>query len=111
MFIGLFSDFAQLQVTEKIKQKPIGKAAYETVVKICNKLNIELTNHSSTIKMDDNILELLQKYNFLDDLGIHTVNAVLNAEYERCKEGPSFVKQENNPEKLSKIENVLNSRE
>ena len=77
-----------------ILKNGIGGTAYDTVVKICNELNIELVNHASAVKMDDNILALIQKYNFLDDVGIHTVNAVLDAEHTRCQSGPRFVKSE-----------------
>ena len=73
-----------------ILKNGIGGTAYDTVVKICNELNIELVNHSSAVKMDDNTLALVQKYNFLDDVGIYTVNAVLDAEHARCTNGPRF---------------------
>ena len=77
-----------------ILKNGIGGTAYETVVKICSELNIELVNHASAVKMDENTLSVIQKYNFLDDIGIYTINAVLDAEYERCQNGPRFVKSE-----------------
>lgn len=74
-----------------ILKNGIGGTAYETVVKICSELGIVLVNYESAVKIDGDILAIIQKYNFLDELGAHTVNAVLNAEYERCKSGPVFV--------------------
>ena len=85
----------------------IGGTAYETVVKICEELGIGLINYNTAIKIDSDVLNMIQKYNFLDEVGAHTVNAVLNAEYERCIDGPIFVKQEINSQKV----NDLNSTE
>ena len=85
----------------------IGGTAYETVVKICEELGIGLINYNTVIKIDSDVLNVIQKYHFLDEVGAHTVNAVLNAEYERCIDGPIFVKQEINSQKV----NDLNSTE
>lgn len=76
-----------------ILKNGIGGTAYETVVRICSELGIELINYTSAIKIDEEVLNIIQKYNFLDELGTHTVSAVLNAEYDRCKSGPAFVKR------------------
>ena len=35
--------------------------------------------------INDNVVTLLKKYNALDKLAEHTVQTVLNVEYERCK--------------------------
>jgi len=77
-----------------ILKNGIGGTAYDTVVRICNELKIELANQTSPVMINDDTLAMIQKYNFLDELGTHTVNAVLSAEYERCKSGPAFVKCE-----------------
>lgn len=83
-----------------ILKNGIGGTAYDTVVKICSELGIEVINYNSAVKIDNEVLGLIQKYNFLDELGSHTVNAVLNAEYERCKSGPAFMKITTIAEKL-----------
>ena len=38
------------------------------------------------IKSTKEEIELLDKYNYLDDKGKHTINTVLNIEYNRCKD-------------------------
>lgn len=90
-----------------ILKNGIGGTAYETVVKICSELGIGLVNYNTAIKIDGEVLEMVKKYNFLDELGTHTINAVLNAEYERCKTGPAFIKRENNSPNPSESENNL----
>lgn len=94
-----------------ILKNGIGGTAYETVVKICEELGIGLINYNTAIKIDSDVLNMIQKYNFLDEVGAHTVTAVLNAEYERCIDGPIFVKQEINSDKLSKTKNELDSKD
>lgn len=59
--------------------------AYNTVVRICSELGIELVNYDSAVKIDGDVLELVKKYNFLDEIGTHTVKAIINAEYDRCR--------------------------
>lgn len=62
----------------------IGGTSYDTVVKICEALNIKLVNYENPIKIDDDTLIFLKKYNALDDYGIHTIQTVLEMEYSRC---------------------------
>ena len=94
-----------------ILRNGIGGTAYETIVKICSELGIGLINYNTAIKIDSAVLNMIQKYNFLDEVGAYTVNAVLDAEYERCKDGPIFAKQEINPVKLLKKENALSDKD
>ena len=94
-----------------ILRNGIGGTAYETIVRICSELGIGLINYNTAIKIDSDVLNMIQKYNFLDEVGTHTVNAVLNAEYERCMDGPIFVKQELDSGKLSKKENELSDKD
>lgn len=63
----------------------IGGTSYDTVVKICEALNIKLINYKNPIKIDSNILMFLEKYNTLDDYGVHTIQTVLDMEYDRCQ--------------------------
>lgn len=68
----------------------ISGTAFDTVVKICKELNINLINYDSAVMIDDEVLDLIKKYNFLDEFGTHTVKAIVNAEYERCTKQPSL---------------------
>lgn len=61
----------------------ISGTAYETVVKICEKLDIQLVNYQFPIHVDENSLKMLDIYNRLDEKGKYTVNAILRMEYEK----------------------------
>ena len=65
----------------------IGGTSYDTVVKICEALNIKLINYENPVKIDSDILTFLEKYNHLDDYGAHTVQTVMDMEYSRCRKG------------------------
>ena len=54
-------------------KKGIDGTSYVTVLKILDALNIEITN-----------VEIIKKYNKLDEYGRHTVETVVNMEYNRC---------------------------
>lgn len=58
-------------------------AAYSTIVKICQKLNINMDN-SAPIVLDSEALDFVTKFNMLDAIGKHTVKTVLEAEMLRC---------------------------
>ena len=62
----------------------ISGTAYETIVKICKVLDIQLVNYQFPLHVDDNALKLLDIYNKLDDKGKHAIHTVLKMEYERC---------------------------
>lgn len=62
----------------------VNGTAFDTVLKICEALSINVFNYSSPVKIDGEVLELIQKYNFLDEMGAHTVKVITNVEYERC---------------------------
>lgn len=65
----------------------ISGTAFDTVVKICQTLGINIINYQSPVKIDDEVLDIIQKYNFLDEMGMHTVKLITDAEYIRCSEG------------------------
>lgn len=65
-------------------QKGVSGTAYVTVLKMCEALNIKVINYETHVKLDDKGLELLNKYNRLDEKGEHTVSTVLEMEYRRC---------------------------
>lgn len=58
--------------------------SYDTVLKICNALGIRFIDNSIPIKVSENALSFIEKYNLLDSVGKHTVLSVLDAEYSRC---------------------------
>ena len=58
--------------------------SYDTVLKICKALSIRFIDNSVPIKVSDNALSFIQKYNSLDSVGKHTILSVLDAEYSRC---------------------------
>lgn len=62
--------------------KGVGGTSYDTVVKMCNLLNIRQSEDYESFIDED--IEILNKLKCLDELGLHTVKAVLNVEYERC---------------------------
>lgn len=68
----------------------IGGTSYDTVVKICKVLDIKLVNYDTPIKLDDDTIDFLQKYNSLDHLGSHAVSSLLDLEYMRCIYGDYF---------------------
>lgn len=75
-----------------ILKNGVAGTSFETVVKICRELGIEFVNYSSAVKLDGEILDIVEKYNFLDNYGAHTVKAIVNAEFERCSKSPSFIR-------------------
>ena len=62
----------------------VSGTAYETVVKICKALDIQLVNYQFPIHIKENSLKLLDIYNKLDDNGRHVIHTLLKMEYERC---------------------------
>ncbi len=76
-------DIPQTTLASALKNGVSG-TAYETIVKICKALNIQLVNYQFPLHIDDNALKLLDIYNKLDEKGKHTVHTVLKMEYDRC---------------------------
>ena len=62
----------------------VSGSAYETVIKICNALNIKLVNHEYPIALDEETLKALDIYTRLSEKGRHTVNTVLRMEHDQC---------------------------
>lgn len=74
---------AQTTIVSALKNGVSG-TGFSTVMKMCKALNIEIFNYSVPLIRNDNTINLLRKYNILDKIGEHTVQAVLDAEYRRC---------------------------
>ena len=64
--------------------KGIEGTSYETVVKICNLLNIKQSIDGDIILFNRHFHDIYSKITKLDERGLHTVSTVLNVEYERC---------------------------
>ncbi len=65
-----------------------GGASFNTITKICKTLNINTDNRQPLI-IDNESQNILEKYHDLDHMGKHTVNTVLDMEYNRIqKEKP-----------------------
>lgn len=68
-------------------RKGVAGTAFETVVKMCNALNIKLAFNSNKY-LDKEKSELLDVFSELDERGKHTVKTVCNMEMLRCKNIP-----------------------
>ena len=83
---------AQTTIVSALKNGIKG-TAYETVVKICEKLNIELINYSSHIVMTNDVIDLINMYNALDEKGAHAVMAFAAMEFNRSKGNDDYIMQ------------------
>ncbi len=68
-------------------RKGIGGTAFESVVKMCDILNIKLAVNS-TVYLDKEKRELLETFSELDDKGKHAVETMCKVELLRCKNIP-----------------------
>ena len=68
-----------------ILKNGVGGTGYDTIVKICKELNVQLVNYDFPIHIDDNCLKIIDIYNKLDERGKHSVRAILKVENERCQ--------------------------
>ena len=75
---------AQTTVVSALKNG-ISGTGFNTVMKMCKALNIKVFDYEIPLVIDDSVVTLVQKYNSLDKLAEHTVQTVLDVEYERCK--------------------------
>ena len=62
----------------------IGGTSYDTVLKICRKLNINLFEYSPLYNTSHKGMSLISAYSQLDEKGRYVVDAILNVELERC---------------------------
>lgn len=85
-------DIPQTTIVSAIN-KGVKGTAYETVIKICEKLNIELVNYSSHIVMTDDVINLINMYNNLDEKGAHAVMAFASMEFNRSKGNDDYIMQ------------------
>ena len=74
--------------------KGVGGTSYDTVVKICQLLNIKQVYDSDIVLFNNEFHDIYYKLTQLDEQGVHTVCTALNVEYSRCvdKESDPSVK-------------------
>ena len=64
----------------------IGGSSFDTVVQICRALGIKALSDDASFYLTEETQKLLNQYAQLDDYGRHTINAVMQVEYDRCTE-------------------------
>ena len=67
--------------------KGIGGTSYETVIKICNLLNLKQAYDADLTVFNEHCYEICSMLSSLDDHAIHTLKTILSVEYERCTKG------------------------
>lgn len=65
--------------------KGIGTTAYDTVVKMCTILGIKQVYDEDIVLFNRQFHDIYSKLTELDEKGVHTLVAILNIEYDRCK--------------------------
>lgn len=64
--------------------KGIGGTAYDTVIKICNLLNLKHIYDADLTLFNEQFYDICQMLSELDEQGVHTVRTVLTIEHNRC---------------------------
>ena len=67
--------------------KGIGGTSYETVIKICNLLNLKQAYDVDLTLLNENCYEICTMLAALDEQAMHTLKTILRVEYERCTNG------------------------
>ena len=64
--------------------KGIGGTSYDTVIKICNLLNLKQAYDADLTVFNEHCYEICTMLAALDEQAVHTLKTILNVEYERC---------------------------
>jgi hypothetical protein len=64
----------------------VGGSSFDTVMQICRTLGIKTISDDAAFYLTDDTQRLLTQFSQLDDYGRHTVNSVLQVEFDRCTE-------------------------
>ncbi len=88
--------------------KGIGGTSYETVIKICNFLNLKQAYDADLTLFDENCYEICTMLAALDEHAVHTLKTILSVEYERCANGK---KLHNEHERVSMATQSLDYKE
>lgn len=66
--------------------KGIGGTSYDTVIRICNLLNLKHIYDADLTIFNEQFYDICQMLSELDEQGVHTVKTVLTIEHNRCKD-------------------------
>ncbi len=64
--------------------KGIGGTSYDTVIRICNLLNIKHIYDADLSLFNEQFYDICKMLSELDEQGVHTVKTVLTIEHDRC---------------------------
>jgi len=64
--------------------KGIGGTSYDTVIRICNLLNLKHIYDADLTIFNEQFYDICQMLSELDEQGVHTVRTVLTIEHNRC---------------------------
>lgn len=64
----------------------VGGSSFDTVLRICRVLGIKALSDDAAFYLTDNTERLLTQYARLDEYGRHTIDTVMQVEYDRCTE-------------------------
>lgn len=70
--------------------KGVGGTSYETVIKMCNLLNLKQVYDTDLTVFNEHCYEICTMLASLDDYAVHTLKRVLSVEYARCTTGKSL---------------------
>ena len=73
--------------------KGVGGTSYETVIKICNLLNLKQAYDIDLTMFNEHCYEICTMLAALDEHAVHTLKTILSVEYERCTGGKKPQKQ------------------
>lgn len=105
------SDIPQTTIVSAIKNGVSG-TAYETVIKICKLLNIELINYDTHLVMTDDVIDMIKMFNALDEVGHHAVMAFMSMEFNRVNASIDYIQKAINEsnaiseKKLNDMQNI-----
>ena len=88
--------------------KGIGGTSYETVIKICNILNLKQAYDADLTVFDEHCYEICTMLSALDEQAVHTLKTILSVEYERCTNGKKKHKPQ---ERVAIVSESLNYKE
>jgi len=64
--------------------KGIGGTSYDTVIRICNLLNLKQIYDADLTIFNDQFYDICKMLSELDERGVHTVKTILTLEHNRC---------------------------
>ncbi|MBQ4631608.1 MAG: hypothetical protein IJB70_11570 [Clostridia bacterium] len=87
---SVVSGIPQTTIVSALKNG-IGGMAYESVVKICELLHIELVNYNTHLVMTNDVINMVNMFNSLDEKGEHAVMAFMSMEFNRCNSSLDYI--------------------